>query len=217
MNVIRNRTNYKKKSNYGPKKVYRRRYTRIPRQLKGDDMTAVKCEAYSAIQVANGTIDLQFQSTNNRYDNINNILNNSNTFQDMLTRYSRYRINGISLRFDSCLLSNSTTIDQLPVIYIAFYPQLVSTNSGDGPLYNDKKAAFNPAVAVPQTKYLRFPENYFTAANGGYGTWNDITTWANITGQLSIYAPAVSYTATALTILGMLRVTLYVQFASKNI
>lgn len=214
MNVIR-KSNYKKR--YGAKKIIKRRYTRIARQPRFDDIVSLKCECYGAVQIPNGSIASQFQDTTQNYYNIPTLLNTSGSFTDMITRYSRYRINGMSIRFDSCILSNVTTLTQLPLINIAFYPQAASSNLGDGPLYNDKKGVFNPACLVPQTKYWRFPENFFTASSGGYGTWNDIAAWATLTGQLSVYNPALTYNATATTVVGMLRVTFYIQFASKNI
>jgi len=209
---------YAPRRKYGTKKfTAKRRYARISRGIKGDDTTSVKSEFNTGIYVPNASDVVQFEQPATNFWNIFSILNNSVTFQDMATRYARYKITGMSLRFDSCLLSNVTTLSQMPIISICFYPQAINTNLGDAPLYNDKKAVFNPAIATPQTKYWRFPDNYFVSSNGGYGTWNDMSSYTNIQGQLSAYNPPLTANASAITRVGILRVTLYTVFSGKNI
>lgn len=206
----------KKRSKFAKKFVAKRMYSRVNRGIRGDDTTSVKCEAYDGIQLTNGSFDVDFETSANTYWNINTILTVSTSFQDMILRYGRYKISGIALRYDSNVTNQSGVFECLPLPAVAFYPNSTSGILGSAPLYNDKRAQFSSTTTSPQTKFWKFPDNYFNSSAGGYGTWNNINTYASIVGQLSVANPPITTSVGSTTRMGTLRVTLYVVFSGKN-
>lgn len=214
MNGVRK---YQKNKSY-QRRTYTNRYnTRYYRSIKNNDTTSVKCELNSGLSIVNTAQHTTFDTGAASYLTISTILNNSVSFQDMTGRYARYKITGIALRFDSVVLERPSTLPQLPIISCAFYPQTSGSHLADSPMSNDKRAIFNPVVSTSQTKYWRFPENYFSSSNGGYGTWNNMTSYASLPGQISIYNPNLTANATADTRFANLCVTVYTIFSNKNI
>jgi hypothetical protein len=207
---------YGKKRRFGKKFVTKRTYTRVNRGIRGDDTTSIKCEAYDGVQLINGFFDVNFQTSANSYWDINAMLTASTSFQDMISRYGRYKISGIGLRYDSNVTNQSSTFQTLPIPAIAFYPNATSSALGTAPLYNDKRVQFSSTTSSPQSKYWKFPDNYFTSSSGGYGTWNNINTYSTLVGQLSVANPPIPTSVGVATRIGTLRVTLYILFSGKN-
>jgi len=206
----------KKRTKFAKKYVAKRMYSRINRGIRGDDTTSVKCEAYDGIQLVAGNFDTVFETSANSYWNINSILALSTSFQDMTTRYGRYKISGIALRYDSNVTNQSGVFECLPIPAVAFYPNATSATLGTSPLFNDKRVQFSSTTTAPQTKFWKFPDNYFTSSAGGYGTWNNINTYASMVGQLAVANPPITTSVGSTTRMGTLRVTLYVVFSGKN-
>lgn len=211
---------------YRRKKVYPKQYNKyksfmkipVPRSLIDLDTTSVKCEFFNSLIYANAGTQPIFQNTSLSYINVAAVLINSVTFQDMVTRYGRYKITGMSLRFDATLDSvGAGNLDNhYPPIGLAFYPQIIGSPLGTAILANDAKAYFGSSITVPQTKYWRFPDQFFDASAGGYGVWNNSSSYSSITGQISLASPISNITANAQTILGEVKFVLYVLFSSKN-
>ena len=101
-----------------------------------------------------------------------------------------------------------------PTLSLAFYPQLISTALGVNPAYNDQKLLLDPSLAVPQTKYWKFHDNYFDNGASGFGVWTNTTSGVQ-TGQLSCTLN-IPEAATASVVLFNERTTYYVLFATRN-
>jgi len=207
---------YKKK--YGKKRFApKRRHTRISRPVRnGENTVSIKCECFNAVELLNGQNRPSFVLNSLQYWNLQAALASSDSFINAAGLYMRYKITGISLRFDSILTWPTTSVPSLPICYVAFFPGKTSQSLGNTVLFNDKAATFSCAATSPQTKYWRFPNNYFTASTGGIGTWNDVNSYASITGQLSLDSVAVQANASARTTVAEIRMIVYVQFSSRQ-
>lgn len=202
------------------KKYLARRTTkRVFRKAIGNsEEIYTKCEYYDEMYVAAGSgTQYVFNSTPGSYLNVRAMLAASTSFTDNATLYSRYKIVGISVRLTRLIPDQiiATSTQDLPSMYMAFYPQLVTTNAGTGPAYNDSKASFEGLAMSPQSKYWKFKDNFFEASSGGYGTWNNISDYSTISGQLSTYNPSLLY-AIAGNSTHEIRVTLYIKFSTRN-
>lgn len=206
----------RRKKNYPIKRYYKRRNRlAISRTLKNSDTTSVKVEYYTNVHVDTaGNLTLGGVSID--YVNMVNVLNTSSSFTDLISRYGRYKINGIQLKFDSCLPVPNSNLPLLPQPNFAFYPAIIGTSLGAAPLYNDNKFATSCTVTTPQTKYIAFPNNYFTASAGGYGTWNNMNSYTSITGEICVSGATSIGAPSSAQIIGALRVTVYVTVSSKN-
>ena len=124
----------------------------------------IKCEAYDQITINSGaTSPIFFQSTNT-FVNLLTLIQSSSSFQENIPRFGRYKIVGMNIR--ASLGSAISTLDAAflncaPTLSLAFYPQLAGTALGVNPAYNDQKLLLDPSLAVPQTKYWKFHDNYF--------------------------------------------------------
>lgn len=206
----------------GKKRMFKKKFTRkrtnfrVRRQLSSDDSLRIKAEHYSGIDVLIGTALPTFDATGTGSFNIRSVLLSAPSFTDNASRYGRYRINGMSIRFDSNLITPNTILTCLPMPVIAFYPQTASVALGDAPLYNDKKAQFSCCTTTPQTKYWNFPNQFMDSSSGGYGVWNDTAGYSSILGMLGLTCYLGSANATATIRVGTIRITLYITLASRN-
>lgn len=202
------------KKRFVKKSNYRRRFTTKRRNQRNDDTTNVKIEYSDEVIVPNGTSLATISGLT--YMNIKHILSNSTAWLDVSARYARYKINGLQIRYDTCSTTLPATLPtDFPISNFAFFPQSVSGALGDAPYYNDKKFTCNPSFTSPQSKYWSFPDGYFSASSGGYGTWNNVTDYSTIIGQVSTYNFPI-FAATADTRVAIIRFTLYVTMSSKN-
>lgn len=208
---------YRKKKIY-PKK-YVRRYRRYPmyKSVKNADTTNIKCEFYDAIRYTTGGQFISALSSTDYYT-VATMFAQSTSFTDIATRYARYRVNGIQYRYEIVLNVPSTAYPELNSPTFAFYPQTTGSSVGSAPLYNDMKFSPTATSTTVQTKYIWFPDNYFQSSNGGYGTWNNMSDYSSIGGQVSFYrsntfvVPPPSATQTV----GYVRITFYITASTKN-
>ena len=74
----------------------------------------------------------------------------------------------------------------------------------------------DPSLAVPQTKYWKFRDNYFDNGASGFGVWTSTTAGSGVqTGQLSCTLN-IPEAASATVALFNVRTTFYVLFATRN-
>jgi len=206
---------YKKR--YGKKFTSKRRITRISRPIRnGENSVSIKCECFNAVELLNGSQRPSFVANSLQYWNLRDALPLSDSFINAAGLYMRYKITGIALRFDSILTWPTSSVPTLPICYMGFFPGKTSASLGNTVLFNDKAATFSVAATAPQFKYWKFPNNYFTASTGGIGTWNDVQSYASITGQISIDSVAVQNAASARTTIAEVRMIVYVEFSSKQ-
>lgn len=203
------------------KKPYRstRKYvSRVPRSIgRSDTLTTVKCEFYSPVTFFVGSVQPLFDG--HAYLNVSNVLNQSASFQDMVLRYGRFKITGITIRFDSSFSQNDATSfdERFPPIAVVFYPHKKSFSAGELPLHSDQKAYLSTSLNQTglQTYSWKFKDNYFESSSGGYGTWNNSSTFIDMPGQFSMAQPYLTSSANANTQLGMSRYDVIVIFSNK--
>lgn len=211
---------YKSKNRLTVKKGMKRfvaRRSRVVRNNIDPDAVMVKCEAYDQITINNGSASPIFLQTNNTYVTILTLLQSSASFQENIAVYGRYKIVGMNVRASSG--SSIATLDSAftncaPTMSIAFYPQLYGTALGSNPAYNDQKLLLDPSLAVPQTKYWKFHDNYFDNGASGFGVWTS-TQGGVQTGQVSctLNIPVGALSTAALF---NVRTTFYLLFATRN-
>ena len=211
---------YKSKNRLTVKKGMKRfvaRRSRVVRHNIDPDSTMVKCEAYDQISINAGASSPIFYQSNNTFVNLLTLLQSSASFQENIAVYGRYKIVGMNVRASagaSIAALDSAFTNCAPTMSLAFYPQLITTALGSNPAYNDAKLLLDPSLAVPQTKYWKFHDNYFDNGASGFGVWTS-TQGGVQTGQLSctLNIPVVALSTTALF---NVRTTFYVLFATRN-
>lgn len=215
---------YRNRNKSGIKRGMKRYVARKNRNmLRGkytlsNDITRAKIEVYDQIYVFNGTSTAQFVSVGQPYYNISVIFGNSTSFQDQYGLYARYKITGIQFVASCC--SSPDNIDGsfntgAPTMSVAFYPNATSQNLGTNPAFNDHKMLLDAHVTTPQTKYWRFPEQYFEGSGYGFGVWSQCNGYLNQIGQISPCLNQIS-NATATVYMFNVRITVYVLFSDKN-
>lgn len=211
---------YKSKNRLTVKKGMKRfvaRRSRVVRSYIDPDAALVKCEAYDQISINSGSSSPIFLITNNTYVNILSLLQSSASFQENIAVYGRYKIVGINVRVSAG--SSIATLDSAftncaPTLSLAFYPQLTTTALGSNPAYNDQKLLLDPSLAVPQTKYWKFHDNYFDNGASGFGVWTSTQSGVQ-TGQLSVTLN-IPIAALSTAALFNIRTTFYLLFATRN-
>ena len=211
---------YKSKNRSTVKKGMKRyvaRRSRIIRNNTDVDGGLIKCEAYDQITINSGATSPIFYQSTNTFVNLLTLIQSSSSFQENIPIFGRYKIVGMNIR--ASLGAAISTLDAAftncaPTLSLAFYPQLINTALGVNPAYNDQKLLLDPSLAVPQTKYWKFHDNYFDNGASGFGVWTNTTSGVQ-TGQLSctLNIPAA---AAATTALFNIRTTFYVLFATRN-
>lgn len=211
---------YKSKNRLTVKKGMKRfvaRRSRVVRNNIDPDAVMVKCEAYDQIIINTGSGSPIFIQTNNTYVTILTLLQSSASFQENIAVYGRYKIVGMNVRASAG--SSIATLDSAftncaPTLSIAFYPQLFGTALGSNPAYNDQKLLLDPSLAVPQTKYWKFHDNYFDNGASGFGVWTS-TQGGVQTGQVSCTLN-IPVNALSTAALFNVRTTFYLLFATRN-
>ena len=182
---------YKYKNKLTVKKGMKRyvaRRSRIIRDNIDVDGGMIKCEAYDQITINSGaTSPIFFQSTNT-FVNLLTLIQSSSSFQENIPIFGRYKIVGMNIRasLGAAIASLDAAFPKCaPTLILAFYPQLAGTALGVNPAYNDQKLLLDPSLAVPQTKYWKFHDNYFDNGASGFGVWTSTTSGSGVqTGQL---------------------------------
>ena len=204
----------------GMKRYVARRNRNI---LKGkftlsNDVTRAKIEYYDQLALANGANKLLFGSTNANYMNIAYILQISQSWQDLYGIYSRYKITGISVYCSACSgeseLDGAYTIG-VPTSSVAFYPNLTTQDIGTNPAFNDHKMTLDPKLTTPQSKYWKFPDQYFEGSGFGFGVWSQTNGYTNQIGQISVTNNLLSNVSIQ-TYMYNIRIILYVLISDKN-
>lgn len=211
---------YKSKNRLTVKKGMKRfvaRRSRVVRNNIDPDATMVKVEAYDQISINAGASSTAFLKSGSEYVNVLTLLQSSISFMDNIGLWGRYKILGMNVRASvgaSIATLDSAFANCAPTLSIAFYPQLITTPLGSNPAYNDQKLLLDPSLAVPQTKYWKFHDNYFDNGASGFGVWTN-TQGGVQTGQLSctLNIPVVALSTTALF---NVRTTFYVLFSTRN-
>ena len=211
---------YKSKNRLTVKKGMKRlvaRRSRVVRNNIDPDSTMVKVEAYDQITTNSGAASAMFLQSGNTHVNILTLLQSSISFMDNIGLWGRYKIVGMNVRASagaSIATLDSAFANCAPTLSLAFYPHLISTALGSNPAYNDQKLLLDPSLAVPQTKYWKFHDNYFDNGASGFGVWTN-TQGGVQTGQLSctLNIPVVALSTTALF---NVRTTFYVIFSTRN-
>lgn len=211
---------YKSKNRLTVKKGMKRfvaRRSRVVRHNIDPDSQMVKCEAYDQITINAGATSPIFLQSSSTYVNIYALLLTSTSYMDNIGFWGRYKIVGMNVRASagaSIATLDSAFTNCAPTLSLAFYPHITSTAVGSNPAYNDQKLLLDPSLAVPQTKYWKFHDNYFDNGTSGFGVWNN--TQAGLqSGQLSctLNIPVAPVSSTALF---NVRTTFYILFATRN-
>lgn len=211
---------YKSKNRLTVKKGMKRfvaRRSRVVRNNIDPDATMVKVEAYDQITINSGASSTAFLKSGSEYVNVLTLLQSSISFADNTGLWGRYKIVGMNVRASagaSIATLDSSFTNCAPTLSIAFYPQLINTPLGSNPAYNDQKLLLDPSLAVPQTKYWKFHDNYFDNGASGFGVWTNAAAGVQ-TGQLSctLNIPVVALSTTALF---NVRTTFYLLFSTRN-
>jgi len=220
MMKIRNKSGIRK----GMKRYARRKARGVTSTLSGryllsNDVTRAQIELYDLLVIPSGTSGLVFASNTANYKDIEDILANSTSFQDLFPIYARYKITGLSMRC-SVAQDNSYITSKIgsgfPTCSAAFYPNLTNVGIGTNPSFNDHKLILESGVTNVQSKYWKFPDNYFEASGTGFGVWSQCNGYTNQVGQISVAANKIGFGATADCYLFNVRLTLYVMFSDKN-
>lgn len=211
---------YKSKNKMSFKKGMKRyvaRRNRVNRPIDSDTIM-VKCEAYEQITInAGATAPIFIPNTNNTFTNVLSLLQASQSFQESVVNYARYKITGIQVRASpgaSLATMDAAFTNTAPTLSMAFYPALSNASLGIVPAYNDQKLFLDPCLTVPQSKYYKFPDNYLDNGSSGFGVWTSSSTSVQI-GQFSCTLNTAA-TASAATALFNIRYTFYVLFSTKN-
>lgn len=220
MMKLRNKSGVRK----GMKRYARRKARGVTSSISGryllsNDVTRAQVEFYDQIALATGGNSCIFATTSASYYNITAILANSTSFQDLYPIYARYKITGFSVR---CSIAHSLDVictniaTGAPSCSAAFYPNLTSTSLGNTPCFNDHKMMVEPGVTSVQSKFWKFPDNYFDASGTGFGVWSQCNGYTNQVGQVSFTCNKTPAPAVAATYLFNVRLTLYVLLSDKN-
>lgn len=199
---------------------YRRRAVRrrrLPRPMMANTGNTVICEYYDKIALTANSASLVFFSSGNAYINIDELLPLSVSYSTYSPLYNRMKITGISLTTSPC--GGANQYPGMPDIVIGFIPQYHSTATAavlDSVISNDSSMYASPGVINVQTKYWRFPNNYFTANNGtGYGVMFTPVQISSLPGELVVRTTQSLTAITSATCWLNLRVRVYVTFYDK--
>ena len=220
MNKLRSKSGVRK----GMKRFARRKARGYNSSLSGryllsNDISRAQIEFYDQIAIATGGNTARFATSSAAYYNIAAILGNSVSFQELFPIYARFKITGLSVR---CSIAQSLDVictniaTGAPSCSLAFYPNLTGTTLGSEPSFNDHKMMIEPGLTSVQTKYWKFPDNYFEGPSYGFGVWSQCNGYASQIGQLSVTCNKTPAPATTSTYLFNTRLTLYVTFSDKN-
>ena len=182
------------------------------------DILPIKCEECQTVVIANNQIICSY-STGNTFRNAAASIANSNSWASYSPLYSRYKITGLALRV-SRIGNDVTTIGSgvsvIPVQF-TFYPQYVSTSVANADIVsNDQSFRVDSNVTTIQTRYYKFPDNYFESTGTGFGIWNDISAISTQIGQLSVGNFSIGYTAVGDKVMYQIRIVYYVQLGYKR-
>ncbi len=181
----------------------------------------VICTANISIVAVNGVPDFTF-STGNVYYNLSN-LSGLSDFTDQTDSYYFYKLNGITIDLERT--ADETTIQSAmngTSLYLAFYPQLKSTNQVYADLSKLQSAyRIDTLTFDPQKLVLTLPNVDLLTTAGGVDYWynyknNFVTSQcANMPGQLSLaYNNTTNHGATALSIFNLV-IKYHVTFAFR--
>ena len=73
-----------------------------------------------------------------------------------------------------------------------------------------------PGVSAVQSKYWKFPDNYFEGSGYGFGVWSQTNGFNSQIGQVSVTTNKNPSIAGANVYLFNIRMTLYIMFSDKN-
>nr|WAE43190.1 MAG: capsid protein [Cressdnaviricota sp.] len=185
------------------------------------DTTRVKCEIDVPIYLPLSSQDYQFAGPI-YYANLTTLLSSSFTWSNMNSLYGRFKILGLNLLcsrvISDGLITTNVNTEGLAPLYVALYPQLTSSNLGPNPpTACDSAAKFDVYSTRIQSKYWKFPDNFFESNGLGLGTWNPTNAVSNLTGELALGSVSGNGNCINATItVFSLKVTFYVAFSSKN-
>ena len=197
----------------------RRSGNRISRKFTlTNDVNRIQVEVYQYIASVNSSTTIQHSLSSADYCSIATIMAYSTSWADNYSLYSRYKIYGLGIRVNYSL--DRATIaasygGKVPNLAVCFYPNFSSTSVGDSPDYNDHKLYVESNNDKPQSKYYRFPDNFYDGGASGFGVWSSTNSYASQIGQLSI-SNAPNTTATAVISFAIVKYTLYILLSDKN-
>lgn len=182
------------------------------------DILPIKCEECQTVVIANNAIVAAF-SSGNTYRNTAASIANANSWVSYSPLYSRYKITGLALRV-SRIGNDVTTIGSgvsvIPIQF-TFYPQYVSTTVSNADIVsNDQSFRVDSNVTTIQSRYYRFPDNFFESSASGFGVWSDIASSTTQIGQLSVGNFSIGYTAIGDKVMYQVRIVYYVQLGYKR-
>lgn len=196
---------------------------------KRDYTPAVKLEAYFTVgTTANASSALTFATNTTAFTiavPYTACFDTSGTWGKYSTNYAAYKITGIGLEW--IFTKDTGTIDglfnQMPyIVGVNFPSEVVNTFQPTASTLKQMDNAFNicPKTNGPSRYYQRFPSNYLNNKIDavGVGTWNSVENSAKQMGQFAfqpVNASAANNTAPAA--FALLKMSLYVRFASKRI
>lgn len=212
-----------KRLNKGVKRGMKRfvaRKKRASRFSLTGDVTSIKVEEYGAIYCNAGTDVICFSDTSQNYYPLYVILQNSSSWTTHYPLYARYKIYGCSItlapsRGTSLPGQAFGAVSGVPEVCVSFHPNTSGTSLGSQPIYNDRRLLASSNISQRQSKFWRFPNNFYMGNAFGLGTWNQCAGYANQTGQLST---CMTYSATPSTSTSLMTycVTLYIQLSDKS-
>lgn len=183
-----------------------------------NDNLMIKCEETQTIVMANGQTQIVYGS-GNTYRNTAASISNSNSWQSYSPLYTRFKIVGLALR--STRIANDATAMTTGVacipVNMTFYPQYVSTAVSQADIVsNDQSFRIDSNVTTIQTKYYKFPDQFFESGSTGFGIWTDVASVAGQTGQVSAGNFSIGFTATTDKLLYQIRLVYYVVLGYKR-
>lgn len=204
---------FMKKARFGK---YGKFKSNVSKYLRTDE-NMIKCEFNDFLQTVNGSNQFAWATSAAAYVNLTTAIQATAGWADFAGNYSFYKIKGIAIRLGRVWdgLSAVTATGSVPVLYINMFPGMVTTGNGAYVAAADSTFRVDPMVTSVQSRYIRIPDNFSSGNGNGLGENNNVSSIANLVGELDTFAAGLSGNFSATKIFYEARVTFYVVFCNN--
>lgn len=179
----------------------------------------VNVEATMTIRIlASGNTCLCVENSNLAYRDVSSMLTSANSFTEMTSRFSMYRINGLKLEVRSTHDPGSANIYEYIIFGLGFFPATTSSAIGSTQVMNYDKSLIMSTNQTIMSRKQTFYNNYFEGTgSGGYGTWNSSSAASSLTGSIQIGNYSSLSTAGGAFNVAVARVIFNITFKEKQL
>lgn len=212
---------YKKRTAMRRTVKRRTRRTIIPRTMINSNMLFINCELSLPIEIPISTMVSRFNYIGPgplSFIDMGQFLTNSNTFNEMATRFALYKITALKIDVRPTFFPHLNTNLEYPCFGINFFPSTTGSFIGSSSVINSDKSMIVSSNQSYVSKKWSFPNNYYEGnGTGGYGVWNTTTNYANLPGSIQLGSYSLLSNFSATTRIANCRAILYIVFKDKQL